>query len=74
VPEDVPWVYRRTYRGMAVDSLVTKSLKENCVNAEVKLMIGNIENLHEVWSKLDVSHECPEKYMDALQPTVNLGW
>ncbi len=42
---------------MAVDSLVTKSLKENCVNAGVKLMIRNIENLHEVWSKLDVSHE-----------------
>jgi hypothetical protein len=42
---------------MAEDSLVAKSLKEKCVSAKVKLIVGNIEDLHDIWSTLDISQE-----------------
>jgi hypothetical protein len=57
---------------MAGDSLVAKSLKAKFLNVEVKLMVGNIEDLREIWSTLDVCYECPEKYItEALLPIVN---
>jgi hypothetical protein len=50
---------------MAGDSLVAKNLKEKCINADGKLMIGNIEDLNEIL------YEQPKKYItDALLPTV----
>jgi hypothetical protein len=40
--------------GTKGDPLVAKGPKEKCINAEVNLMIRNIEDLHEIWSTLDV--------------------
>jgi hypothetical protein len=37
--------------------LVDKSLQDKCVSAEVTLMIRNIEDLQEIWSKLDMCYE-----------------
>jgi hypothetical protein len=35
-------------------------------------MVGNIEDLYEIWSKVDVCFEHNEKYIaEALQPIVN---
>ncbi len=50
---------------MGGDGPVAKSLKDLCVSMEVKLMIGNIEDLHKICCTLDVSYKCPEKYIVA---------
>ncbi len=39
---------------MAGHELVTKSLKEKCVSAEVILMVGNMDNLQGIWKMLDM--------------------
>ncbi len=50
--------------------MVAKALSEKCVSKEVKKMIGNIEDLNEMWSTLDTCYERSEKYMvEALRPT-----
>jgi hypothetical protein len=54
VLEDIPW--------NGGDTLVAKSLKEKCVNKEVKPMVGIIE-LIEIWSTIHVCYEHPEKYI-----------
>jgi hypothetical protein len=33
---------------MEGDSLVAKSVKEKCVNSEVKLKVGDIRDLHKI--------------------------
>jgi hypothetical protein len=38
-------VYRRTYNRMVRDSTVAKSLEDKCINGDVKLMIGAMEDL-----------------------------
>jgi hypothetical protein len=37
-------VYQKGCHRQAEDDLVAKNLKEKCVSAEVKLMVGNIES------------------------------
>jgi hypothetical protein len=49
------------HHGIVGDLLVAKSLEDKCVSTEVKLMIGNIEDLPEIWTILDVYYEHPEK-------------
>jgi hypothetical protein len=44
---------------MAWDALVM-GLNDKCVGTKVKLVIRNIEDLHEIWSTLDVCYELPE--------------
>jgi hypothetical protein len=58
--------------GLTGDSSVSKGLKEKSVIAEIKVMIGNTEDHHEIWSMLDVCNEHLEKYLaEALLPIVN---
>jgi hypothetical protein len=49
--------------------LVAKALSKKCVSKEVKKMIGNIEDLNEMWSTMDTCYERSEKYIvEALRP------
>jgi hypothetical protein len=48
---------------MAGDDLVAKSLREKCVNEDVRRMIGDIEDLGEIWDMLDTCNKRQEKYM-----------
>jgi hypothetical protein len=46
-------------------------LKDNSLSGEARDVVGNIEDLDEVWDTLDTCHNCPEKYiMEALDPVV----
>jgi hypothetical protein len=51
------WAYRGNYLEMAGDSMVAKSLKEKCINVEVKLVFENIVDLQEICSTLDICYE-----------------
>ncbi len=42
------WVYRQTFLNMAEDDLVVKSLREKCMNEDVRKMISNKEDLDEI--------------------------
>jgi hypothetical protein len=54
---------------MAEDDLVATSLREKCVNEDIRRMIGNIEDLSEIWDTFDTCHERPQKYFsEALKP------
>jgi hypothetical protein len=64
IQEDIPW----TGKGRSG----YQELKDKCISTQVKLMIGNIEDLHNIWSTLDVCYERPEKYITvALLPILN---
>jgi hypothetical protein len=39
---------RRKYHRMAGDTLIAKSIKDKCVSAEVKIKIGNTEDLFKI--------------------------
>jgi hypothetical protein len=42
-----------------------------CLSAVVKVQVGIVEDLNEVWGTLDVCYVCPEKYItEALDPVV----
>ncbi len=52
---------------------MAKTLREKCVNKEVERMIGNIEDLYEMWSIMDTCCERPENSkFEAIQPIVEL--
>ncbi len=50
--------------------MVAKSLQDKYVSAEVKLMIGNIEDLQEIWSKLDMCYERPIEFITEALLTI----
>ncbi len=64
-------MYRGTYLEMAGESMVAKSLKEKCINAEVKLVFKNIEDLQEICSTLDIFYEHLKNIAWVLLPIVN---
>jgi hypothetical protein len=50
---------------MAENDLVAKTLREKCVNEEVRKRIDRIEDLNEMWNKIDTCYKRPEKYRSA---------
>jgi hypothetical protein len=58
---------------MVGDNLMAKALREKWLNKEVKGMIGNIDDLYEMWSTMDTCCERPENSkFGAIQPIVEL--
>jgi hypothetical protein len=56
--------------GWQETSWLPKDLRKKCTNA--KFMFGNIEDLHKIWSPVDVCYERPEKYIaEGLLSIVN---
>ncbi len=48
---------------------MAKSLREKRVSKDVRKMIGNVENLCEIWDMLDICYERPDKDMlEAMKP------
>lgn len=43
--------------------MVANSLQRKCVSSEVKLMVGNMEDLYEIWSMLNICSELSKKYI-----------
>ncbi len=44
---------RKTYHTHVRDELVSRTLKEKCLSAAVKMLVGDMEELEEVWETLD---------------------
>ncbi len=57
------WVYRQNFLNMAEDDLVAKSLREKCMNEDVRRMISNKEDLDDIWDMLNTCYKRLEKYM-----------
>jgi hypothetical protein len=50
---------------------MAKTLREKCVNGDVRKMIGKVEDLAEIWDTLDTCYERQEEYMsEALKPII----
>jgi hypothetical protein len=65
------WADRRTYRGKTQDKLADRVLKEKWLGAVVETMVGDIEELMEMWKTLDICYNRPEKYIaEASDPIV----
>ncbi len=53
------------------ENLVTKNLREKCMNQQVKKMTENIKSFSEIWQTMDTYYERPDKYIaEALKPLV----
>jgi hypothetical protein len=65
------WAYRQTYHGHIRDELVCPSLKERSLASNVRLLVNDIDDLHEAWNTLDTCFDRPEKYIsETLDPVV----
>jgi hypothetical protein len=53
--------YQRTYNAQIRDKLVRRNLKDKCMSAGVKAIVGDVENLDAVWDTLYMCYECPER-------------
>jgi hypothetical protein len=51
--------YRQTYHIKVSNDLAAKTLREKCVNGEALKMIGQLEDLMEIWEALDTCYERP---------------
>ncbi len=49
--------YRQTYHSMAENDLMAKTLREKCINEEVRKTFGKIKDLNKVWDTLDTWSE-----------------
>jgi hypothetical protein len=68
------WAYRRNYHAHVRDELVFCTLKENCLAATVKALLGDMEELDKVWEMLDTCYNHPQKYIaEALEPSSSKG-
>jgi hypothetical protein len=65
------WAYRRTCHAHVRDELGWWGLKDRSLPGEAKSVVGNIEDLDEVWDTLDTCYDRPEKYIaKALEPVI----
>ncbi len=56
---------------MVNDDLAAKTLREKCVKGDALRMVRHLDDLQEIWDKLDTCLERPEKYMEeSLRPIV----
>lgn len=56
---------------MVGTDLVTKILREKCVSGDAHRMIGNVEDLVEIWDTLNTCYQRSEQYMaEALKPII----
>ncbi len=47
------WAYRRTYHAQVRDELVCHTLNDKCLAAAIMTVVGDAEELDEVWETLD---------------------
>ncbi len=43
------WAYRRKYHAHMRDELVRRTLRDKCMSTGVKAIVGDVEDLDEVW-------------------------
>ncbi len=55
------WAYRRTFHAHVRDKLVCFTLKAKCLTTSVKVVVGDMEELEEVWETLDTCYNGPKK-------------
>jgi hypothetical protein len=55
--------YRQSFHPMVGNDLVAKTLREKCVSGDAQKMIGNVEDLAEIWDTLETCYERQEKYV-----------
>jgi hypothetical protein len=54
--------------------LVCRTLKEKCLGPNMKALVGNVEELNQVWNMLDTRYDQPLKYIaEALEPVIKFG-
>jgi hypothetical protein len=51
---------------MMGNNLRAKILREKCVSGNAQKMVGNVEDLAEIWGTLANCYERPERYMPRL--------
>ncbi len=54
-------MYRITYHAHVRNGLVCRTLKEKCLGATVKTLVGGVEELDKVWDTLDTCYNWLEK-------------
>jgi hypothetical protein len=51
------WANRQMYHSWVGDDLMAKTLREKCVNGDIRKIIGNVEELAKIWDTLDTCYE-----------------
>jgi hypothetical protein len=54
--KEVWWAYRRTYHAHVRDELACRALKDKILSDKARAVVGDIEDLDEVWDTLDTCY------------------
>jgi hypothetical protein len=65
------WAYWRTYHAHIREELICRALKVKCLGPNLKALVGDVEELDELWDMLDICYDQPEQYIaEFLEPII----